>query len=31
MASNNYAEVIMDLTETQRIMAEFDDMAARGC
>jgi hypothetical protein len=31
MASNNHAEVIKDLTETQRIMGEFEDMAARGC
>jgi len=31
MASNNYAEVITDLTEARRIMAEFEDMAARGC
>jgi hypothetical protein len=31
MASNNYAEVITDSTEAQRVLAEFESMAARGC
>jgi hypothetical protein len=31
MASNNYAEVITDSTEAQRVIAEFEGMAAQGC
>jgi hypothetical protein len=31
MASNNYAEVIIDSTEAKRVLAEFESMAARGC
>src|SRR5579885_1337415 len=30
MASNNYAEVITDFTEAQRVQAELESMAARG-
>jgi hypothetical protein len=30
MASNNYAEVITDSTEAQRVLAEFESMAAQG-
>jgi hypothetical protein len=31
MASNNYAEVITDSTEAQRVLAELESMAAQGC
>jgi len=31
MASNNYAEVITDSTEAQRVLEEFESMAVRGC
>jgi hypothetical protein len=31
MASNNYAEVITDSTEAQRVKAELESMAAQGC
>lgn len=30
MASNNYAEVITDSTEAQRVLAELETMAAQG-
>jgi hypothetical protein len=31
MASNNYAEVMTDSTKAQRVLAELEGMAARGC
>lgn len=30
MASNNYAEVITDSTEAQRVLAELESMATQG-
>jgi hypothetical protein len=31
LASNNYAEVIIDSTEADWVVAEFEGMAVRGC